>query len=120
MILMPNEGSHSLQQRSSPGTFKSCLGYTIQRHDLGEQSSQKSKGVLACVEIICLISSGSYMYVNSFLERGPVVFMIFSDGLITSKKLRSIIVEFDCCIWVTLQAFNCEVRCAEEDGFYSC
>ena len=57
----------------------------------------------------------------SFPERGPVVFMIFSDGLITSKKLRSVTVEFDCCIWwVTLQAFNCEVRSAEEDGFYSC
>ena len=56
----------------------------------------------------------------SFPERGPVVFMIFSDGLITSKKLRSIIVEFDCCIWVTLQGFNFEVRCAEEDGFYLC
>lgn len=50
-------------------------------------------------------------YEHSFLQRGSVVFMIFSDGLITSKKLRSIIVEFHCCIWVILQAFSCEVTC---------
>ena len=57
------------------------------------------------------------IYEHSFLERGSVVFMIFSDGLITSKKLRRIIVEFYCCIWVILQAFSCEVTCAEAGWF---